>query len=368
MGGITIPAPWATRIHMIEGTSQVSITLMRKKSNRAHALPPGPRVAPFGKKILIIDDDPDACSCTRALLKEKGHRILTAADGKQGIALADREEPDLIILDTDMPGMDGYEVSAALAEQPHTAFIPVLMLSDSRDPEEVNRILNGFADDVVSKPIDPSELLARVGALIRCTHRLTQGKRVHHWVIRRLANRAQRRGFHVYSRHLEHAPNAPLDWRGPLPDLLVIRRGAATAYLVESVESLHDEKAISRWQALERMGNLRLHVIAQGRETAQLARKIKKERGFNARIQWSRPRPPRRRWFGRLISPSRVPFVFATLVALLVSLFVSGVIPNLFVYYEEFDKNLQVQMNIYQPKDAERHLYRIDKIMRGFMK
>ncbi len=353
---------------MIEGMSQVSISLLGKKSDKAHVLPPGPRVSPFGKKILIIDDDPDACSYLRDLLKEKGHRIVTATDGGHGIDLADREEPDLIILDVDMPGLDGYEVSAALAEQSHTAFIPILMLSESRNPEVVNRILNGFADEVVSKPIEPSELLARAGALIRCTHRLTSEKRVHHWVIRQLARRARRRGYQVYSRHMEHTPNTPTGWRGPHPDLLVTRRGVATAYLVESVESLQDEKAISRWQALERMGNLRLYVVAKGREAAQLARKIKKERGLNARIQRSRPRSQRRRWFGWLIPPSSVPFVFATLTALLVSLFVSGVIPNFFVYYEEFEKNLKVQMNIYQPKDAERHLYRIEKIMHGMMK
>jgi hypothetical protein len=51
-----------------------------------------------------------------------------------------------------------------------------------------------------------------------------------------------------------------------------------------------------------------------------------------------------------------------------VSLFVSGVVPDFFVYYEKGHQNMQAQMNIYQPKDAERHLYRIDKIMRGFMK
>jgi response regulator RpfG family c-di-GMP phosphodiesterase len=188
----------------------------------------------------------------KSCLKEKGHRVLLAVDGEQGIALADREEPDLIILAIDMPGMNGYEVSAALAEQPHTAFIPILMLSESRDPEETNRILNGFANDVMIKPLEPSELLARAGAMIRCTHRLTHKKRVHHWVVRQLSDNALRRGYQVYSRHLENVPNAPLDWGGPLPDLLIKRGKIATAYLIESVESLHDDKAISRWQALER--------------------------------------------------------------------------------------------------------------------
>lgn len=346
----------------------MGVKLAGKKANRMLATQSGPRVTPSGKKILIINEDPDTSIYVKGLLKDMGHKVVVARDARDGIALADREEPDLIILDNDMPEMNGYEISAALSERGHTSFIPVLMFSDSRDPELVSRILNGFAEDVVKKPIIESEFLARVGALIRCTHRATHEKRVHHWIIRRLASHAQRRGYQVYSRYIEHSPNAPMGWRGPLPDLLVMRRGAVTAYLVESVESLQDGRAVSRWESLEKMENMRLHIVAQSREAAQLAKKIKREEGFGAHIQWSRTRTSRRRRLGRILLPSRMQCAIATLLAIVVSLFASGVVPNFLFTSKEVDNSLKVQMDIYQPKDIERHLYRIDRIMENLNK
>ncbi len=84
-------------------------------------------------------------------------------------------------------------------------------------------------------------------------------------------------------------------------------------------------------------------------------------------VQRSRPRR-RSRWVGKVLPPRRMKYVFAASIALLVSLFVSGVIPNFFIYSEDVDMKMRAQMNIYQPRDIERHLLTIDRIMRDLSK
>ena len=87
------------------------------------------------------------------------------------------------------------------------------------------------------------------------------------------------------------------------------------------------------------------------------------------RTHVQRPRPRRRsQWIGKLLPPCRMKYVFAASIAFFVSLFVSGVIPNFFIYSEDADRQLQAQMNIYQPRDVERQLHTIDRIMRDLVK
>ena len=86
-----------------------------------------------------------------------------------------------------------------------------------------------------------------------------------------------------------------------------------------------------------------------------------------AHVQRSRPRR-RSRWVGKVLPPRRMKYVFAASIALLVSLFVSGVIPDFFIYSEDVDMKMQAQLNIYQPRDVERQLHTIDRIMHDLVK
>ncbi len=105
--------------------------------DRTDTIVRAPKAAPPRAKILVVDDDPDMRRLVSAILTENGHRVVEAADGEEGLALADREDPDLMILDILMPGLDGYEVCRRLADQPHTAHIPILMLTAKSSLDDI---------------------------------------------------------------------------------------------------------------------------------------------------------------------------------------------------------------------------------------
>ncbi|MFZ3062847.1 MAG: response regulator transcription factor [Actinomycetota bacterium] len=117
-----------------------------------------------GRKILVIDDEPQIIEVLTSYLKKDGFRVIAAADGTKALQIAEREEPDLILLDLMLPDIDGYEVCRALRKRSN---VPIVMLT-ARD-EETDKIvgLELGADDYITKPFSPREVLARVRAVLR---------------------------------------------------------------------------------------------------------------------------------------------------------------------------------------------------------
>lgn len=115
-------------------------------------------------KILLIDDDPHIRDIVRFALNREGFAVVEAGDGVRGLALAQADSPDLILLDIGMPEMDGTEVCRRLRRDSR---VPIIFLS-SRD-DEIDRILGLElgGDDYVTKPFSPRELTARVKAVLR---------------------------------------------------------------------------------------------------------------------------------------------------------------------------------------------------------
>lgn len=118
-------------------------------------------------KILIIDDSPDALAVAKARLAHEGHEIICAGGGKEGLEAAGRENPDLILLDVDMPDLNGFDVCRRLKADAALCMVPVVFLSGSGGPEEKVKGLNIGAVDFVTKPFDAFELRARVNAAMR---------------------------------------------------------------------------------------------------------------------------------------------------------------------------------------------------------
>jgi CheY-like chemotaxis protein len=119
------------------------------------------------KKILVVDDEEDVLYVLKATLTVKGYSVITATNGRNAIALARSQHPDLIILDVVMPGMNGGEVSAKLAEHPLTASIPVIFLTAllTRTEEyEHNHMID--SNITLAKPIDTEALLAQIEGLL----------------------------------------------------------------------------------------------------------------------------------------------------------------------------------------------------------
>ena len=120
----------------------------------------------MNKKILIVDDDFDTLHMVGKMLERHGFKIVAANNGEKALQLAKSENPDLIILDVMIPGMDGYEVTRKLRSQEATAFIPIILFTAKA---QVDDKLEGFeagADDYLTKPTHPAELIARVKSIL----------------------------------------------------------------------------------------------------------------------------------------------------------------------------------------------------------
>ena len=121
--------------------------------------------------ILIVEDDRDIADLLQRFLTRAGHVTDVRGDGGEALAVVRARVPDLVILDLMLPGVDGLEVCRALRRAPETRALPIIMLTART--EESDRIvgLELGADDYVTKPFSPSELVARVGALLRRAQR-----------------------------------------------------------------------------------------------------------------------------------------------------------------------------------------------------
>jgi len=128
------------------------------------------------KRILVIEDDPDiALSLRLKLERDGGFEVQTAQDGAAGLRLALDRPPDLILLDVNLPGMDGFEVCRHLRKEPATAATPVIMLTARVGESDRVAGLDLGADDYITKPFSPKEALARIRAVLRRTDRSTEG-------------------------------------------------------------------------------------------------------------------------------------------------------------------------------------------------
>jgi adenylate cyclase len=118
-------------------------------------------------KILVVDDTPNNVMLLCDLVAAEGYATLEATSGPEALAKIATEAPQLVLLDVMMPGMNGYEVCRAIRADPKTAILPVVMVTALDPLEERIKGLEAGADDFLTKPIVPAELLARVRSLLR---------------------------------------------------------------------------------------------------------------------------------------------------------------------------------------------------------
>jgi len=115
-------------------------------------------------KVLLADDDPDLLSVTGFALQQAGFLVVTATDGARALEAFEREQPDLAVLDINMPKLNGFDVARKLREK---SSVPVLMLTVRSEEDDVVRALSLGADDYLTKPFSPKILIARIKALLR---------------------------------------------------------------------------------------------------------------------------------------------------------------------------------------------------------
>lgn len=118
-------------------------------------------------RILLVDDEPDILEIVGYNLSQEGYRILTASDGKQALAIAKKELPQLIIIDVMMPEMDGMEATEAIRKIPELSNVIITFLTARNEDYSQVAGFEAGADDYISKPIKPKLLVSKVKALLR---------------------------------------------------------------------------------------------------------------------------------------------------------------------------------------------------------
>jgi two-component system phosphate regulon response regulator PhoB len=121
------------------------------------------------ERILVVDDEPEIVALVVYHLAKAGYRVSTASSGQDAIDLARRERPALMVLDLMLPGMSGFDVLEQLRLDDSTRDIAVIMLTARREEPDRIRGLSLGADDYLTKPFSPAELVLRVGAILRRT-------------------------------------------------------------------------------------------------------------------------------------------------------------------------------------------------------
>ena len=122
-------------------------------------------------KVLVIDDDPVIVELLRVNFEIEGFEVVSAGDGRQGFDRAVADRPDVVLSDIMMPRFDGLQLLSRLKKDPATKSLPVILLSAKAQNVEVQQGLDMGADDYVTKPFDPLELIDRVNAVLAKSRR-----------------------------------------------------------------------------------------------------------------------------------------------------------------------------------------------------
>lgn len=152
--------------------SAISVALARLAAAPVLSAEPAARAAspestPVRLTILLADDDAPAREFVAALLAAQGHRVLTAAGGRDAVRLSAEHEPDLVLLDVVMPDMDGYAAVTEIKRLAGNRFVPVLFVTGLVDEAGLARGLAAGGDDVITKPVSPAMLAAKIQAMNR---------------------------------------------------------------------------------------------------------------------------------------------------------------------------------------------------------
>lgn len=118
-------------------------------------------------KILIIDDEPLILKSTAMILKYHHFEVLTSLVSSEGIKIAQTEKPDLILLDVMMPGLNGWEVSHILKEDPETILIPIIIFTAKECSQEETKFHSHLVCDIISKPFNPGLMVELINKYIQ---------------------------------------------------------------------------------------------------------------------------------------------------------------------------------------------------------
>jgi two-component system, OmpR family, phosphate regulon response regulator PhoB len=231
-----------------------------------------------GERILVVDDEADILALVTYHLAKSGYRVSTAATGVEALRAAREERPALIVLDLMLPGMSGFEVLEQLRADANTSGIAVLMLTARRDEPDRIRGLSIGADDYLTKPFSPQELVLRVGAILRRTTAGAMTSSADHLTVGPIRID---RGAHRVSIDGRDVELTPTEYK--LLVTLAERRGRvqARAHLLETV-----------WEAAPdiQTRTVDMHVQRLRAKLGPAGELIETVRGFGYRLRAAQPR------------------------------------------------------------------------------
>jgi two-component system alkaline phosphatase synthesis response regulator PhoP len=123
--------------------------------------------SPIAQQILVVDDDPDIVRLVRAYLEKAGFQVVTAYDGETALHILRRDHPALVVLDLMLPDRDGWDITRLVREDPSLAQMPLIILTARIDDTDKIIGLELGADDYITKPFNPREVVARVRSVLR---------------------------------------------------------------------------------------------------------------------------------------------------------------------------------------------------------
>jgi two-component system alkaline phosphatase synthesis response regulator PhoP len=126
---------------------------------------PAPPARPA--RVLIAEDNPQGAELVEAYLAETDYDVETATDGEEALRKARANPPDVVLLDIMMPRISGFEVCKQLRADPHTAGVAILMITALDQPSDIEKAVEAGCDDFLTKPLNKTELLLRVRALLK---------------------------------------------------------------------------------------------------------------------------------------------------------------------------------------------------------
>jgi two-component system cell cycle response regulator DivK len=116
----------------------------------------------MSKRVLVVEDQEDNRRIMRDLLSSAGYEIIEAVSGEEGVALAESQRPDLILMDIQLPGLDGYEATRRIKAKPDLAGIPIIVVTSYALSGDDVKAHQAGCDDYVTKPYSPRSLLAKI--------------------------------------------------------------------------------------------------------------------------------------------------------------------------------------------------------------
>src|SRR5262245_3364762 len=121
----------------------------------------------MSQRILMVDDDREIVRVVRAYLEQAGYQVVSAYDGATALHAIRTEHPDLVVLDIMLPDLDGWSITRTMRSEPRLATLPIILLTARVDDTDKVVGLEMGADDYITKPFNPREVLARVRSLLR---------------------------------------------------------------------------------------------------------------------------------------------------------------------------------------------------------